>query len=211
VSLRTRLALVFVAATLIPLGATVWLTTLLLNQSLRLSPVDQISELSRSLETTGKEYFQQACSQLKADALAGRAAPVVAPNANELLSSEDSERCAVMGDAGDRLLFLARTPHGVSVWERPLDIRMQDLRRQYTEARRTVNALGILRRGSFPAWILLAAGIWLIALTLVWLVATRFSRPIVKLTQRDRIDSGPSTAKAARVAGASVVNRGPSR
>ena len=35
--------------------------------------------------------------------------------------------------------------------------------------------------------------------------------PIVKLTQRDRIDSGPSTAKAARVAGASVVNRGPSR
>ena len=32
VSLRTRLALVFIAATLIPLGATVWLTTLLLDQ-----------------------------------------------------------------------------------------------------------------------------------------------------------------------------------
>ena len=37
-SLRTRLALVFIAATLIPLGATVWLTTLLLDSSLRLSP-----------------------------------------------------------------------------------------------------------------------------------------------------------------------------
>ena len=36
----------------------------------------------------------------------------------------------------------------------------------------------------FRAWALLAATIWLVALGLVWLVATRFSRPIVKdLTQ----------------------------
>jgi len=39
----------------------------------------------------------------------------------------------------------------------------------------------------------------------------RAAAPIVNLTQRDRIDSGPSTAKAARVAGASVVNRRTSR
>ena len=71
-SLRGRLSLVFVAATLIPLGATVWLTAQLLNQSLRLSPVNQLSDLSRSLEKTGKEYYQQAKDQLKADALAGR-------------------------------------------------------------------------------------------------------------------------------------------
>ena len=80
-SLRTRLALVFIAATLIPLGATVWLTTLLLNQSLRLSPVNQLSDLSRSLEKTGKEYYQQARAQLKADALAGRLAPISVPHA----------------------------------------------------------------------------------------------------------------------------------
>ena len=47
-SLRTRLALVFIAATLVPLGATVWVTTVLLDYSLRLSPVDQLSRLSRS-------------------------------------------------------------------------------------------------------------------------------------------------------------------
>src|SRR6267154_1912643 len=94
VSLRTRLALVFVAATLIPLGATVWLTTLLLNQSLRLSPIDQISELSRSLEKTGKEYFQQACDQVRADALSGRLAPTPIADAKDLLSAEDNERCA---------------------------------------------------------------------------------------------------------------------
>ena len=182
-SLRTRLALVFIAATLIPLGATVWLTTLLLNQSLRLSPVDQLSDLSHSLEKTGKEYYQQAKDQLKADALAGRLAPVNVPDADNLLSSEDSEGFALAGDGGNQLLFLVRTQQGVTVWERPLDIRMQDLQRQYGEARRTVDSLGILRRGSFPAWALLAASIWLVALALVWLVATRFSRPIVNLTQ----------------------------
>lgn len=182
-SLRTRLALVFIAATLIPLGATVWLTTLLLNQSLRVSPVNQLSDLSLSLEKAGKEYYQQAREQLKADALADRIAPISLPNAAELLSSEDKEGFALDGDGGSRLLYLQRTPAGVTVWERPLNIRMRDLSRQYGEARRTVNALGILRRGSFPAWALLAASIWLVALTLVWLVATRFSRPIVKLTE----------------------------
>ena len=182
-SLRTRLALFFIAATLIPLGATVWLTTLLLNQSLRLSPVNQLSDLSRSLEKAGREYYQQARAQLKADALAGRLAPVSVPHAADLLSSEDSEGFALTGEGGNQLLYLVRTQQGVTAWSRPLDIRMQDLQRQYGEARRTVNALGILRRGSFPAWALLGASIWLVALTLVWLVATRFSRPIVKLTE----------------------------
>jgi two-component system, NtrC family, nitrogen regulation sensor histidine kinase NtrY len=183
VSLRTRLALVFVAATLIPLGATVWLTTLLLDQSLRRSPVEQISELSRSLEKTGQKYYQQACEQLKEDALAGRVPPVSVPDAHTMLADDDSERCALTGNAGDQLLFLARNADGVTAWQRPLDVSMRDLSRQYKEARQTVKALDILRRGSFPTWILLAAGIWLVALVLVWLVATRFSRPIVKLTQ----------------------------
>jgi two-component system nitrogen regulation sensor histidine kinase NtrY len=183
VSLRTRLALFFIAATLVPLGATVWLTTLLLNQSLRLSPVNQLSDLSRSLEKTGKEYYQQAKDQLKADALAGRVAPVGLPNAKDLLSSEDSEGFALTGEGENQLLYLVRTPAGVTAWERPLAIRMQDLSRQLRDSRRTVDGLGILRRGSFPAWGLLAASIWLVALALVWLVATRFSRPIVNLTQ----------------------------
>jgi nitrogen fixation/metabolism regulation signal transduction histidine kinase len=188
VSLRTRLALFFIAATLIPLGATVWLTTLLLNQSLRLSPVNQLSDLSRSLEKTGKEYYQQAKDQLKADALAGRVPPIDLPNADlpnakDLLSSEDSEGFVLAGDGENRLLYLVRTPTGVTAWERPLGIRMQDLSSQLRDSRRTVDALGILRRGSFPAWGLLAASIWLVALALVWLVATRFSRPIVNLTQ----------------------------
>jgi nitrogen fixation/metabolism regulation signal transduction histidine kinase len=184
VSLRTRLALVFIAATLLPLAATVWLTTLLLDRSLRLSPVDQLSELSLSLQKTGQEYYQQSCEQLKADALAGRITPVLPPEAaKEFLSSDDTERFSLTGDGGSKLIYLRKTPTGVEAWERPLDIRMRDLSRQYSEARGTVSALGGLRRGFFLTWDVLAAGIWLIALVLVWLVATRVSRPIVKLTE----------------------------
>src|SRR5206468_528304 len=97
----------------------------------RLSPADQISELSRSLQITGKTYFQLACEQLKADALAGHVAPVRVPDAGDFFSSEDSERCVVTGATGDQVLFLVRNPQGVTGWQRPLDIRMQDLSRQY--------------------------------------------------------------------------------
>src|SRR6202012_666052 len=145
VSLRTRLALVFIAATLIPLGATVWVTTALLDRSLRLSPVDQLSGLSRSLETTGREYYQQACEQLKADALAGRAIPAPAPSAiADFKASDDQQRFVLTGDAGSVLLYLVKTPKGVSAWQRPLGVRMQYLSQQYSNARRTVSGLAEL-------------------------------------------------------------------
>ncbi len=185
-SLRTRLALVFIAATLVPLGATVWVTTILLDYSLRQSPVDQLSRLSRSLEKTGRQYYQQACEQLKADALAGRIAPVPLPDAvNDFAAGADSERFSLTGDGGNQLLYLVRTPAGIRAFQRSLDIRMTDLSREYSDARSTVetHAFGDLRRGVFIAWGLAAGTIWLVALTLVWLAATRFSRPIVRLTE----------------------------
>lgn len=183
-SLRTRLALVFIAATLVPLGATVWLTTLLLDRSLRLSPVDQLSEISLSLQKTGHEYYEQAKRQLKADALAGKLDPVAAPDVpKDFLSSDDRERFLLTGEGGETLLYLLKTPKGIKAWQRPLGIRMQDVSRQYSVARQTVGDLGGLRRGFFLTWDLLAAAIWLVALALVWLVATRVSGPIVSLTE----------------------------
>ena len=116
-SLRTRLALVFIAATLIPLGATIWVTTALLDRSLRLSPVNQLSDLSRSLETTGQEYYRQACVQLKADALAGRIAPdttnkVASDVIGDFHQSDEAERFMLGGDRGDWLLYLAKNSAG---------------------------------------------------------------------------------------------------
>ncbi len=184
-SLRTRLALVFAAATLGPLGATLWLTSVLLDQSLR--PVDQVAKLSRSLQKTGHEYYRQACDQLKADAVSGRAVPRkyagagMPPMVQEFAESDEAERWKWTGDGGSQLMYLARTPEGVSVWERPLAIRMGDLSDEYSQAR--LIASRDLHRGFFAAWALLATLIWTIALGLVWLVSTRFSRPIVNLTE----------------------------
>jgi nitrogen fixation/metabolism regulation signal transduction histidine kinase len=185
VSLRTRLALVFVAATLVPLGATLWLTSLLLNESLR--PADQLSDLSRSLEKTGIAYYRLACDQLRGDALAGRTAAqkfsgsgAMPPVVQEFWESDENERFARAGQGDSELLYLVRSPEGVSVWTRPLEIRMGDLSAQYSKARHTVSE--DLRHGFFALWGLIAAVIWAVALALVWLVATRFSRPIVNLT-----------------------------
>ena len=184
-SLRTRLALVFVVATLVPLGATLWLTEVLLDASLR--PAEQLSSLSHALENTGREYYRLAREKLKSDALAGHiAAQKFAPSAlpavaQEFWESGEPERFKRAGDGDSQLLYLVRTPQGVSIWTSPLAIRMQDLSDQYRNARTTVP--GDLRRGLFGAFELLAAVIWLVALGLVWLGATRFSRPIVTLTE----------------------------
>ena len=184
-SLRTRLALVFVVATLVPLGATLWLTEVLLDASLR--PADQLSSLSHALENTGREYYRLAREKLKSDALAGHIAaqkftpPSLPPVAQEFWESGAPEDFKRAGDGDSQLLYLVRTPQGVSIWTSPLAIRMQDLFDQYRNARTTIP--GDLRRGLFGAFELLAAVIWLVALGLVWLGATRFSRPIVSLTE----------------------------
>jgi nitrogen fixation/metabolism regulation signal transduction histidine kinase len=188
-SLRTRLALVFIAATLIPLGATVWVTTILLDRSLRLSPVEQLSTLSQALKDTGREYYQQACEHLKTEALTGRATsaekdPAAQDALKDFASSSDAERFVLAGDAGNLLIYFVHTADGVKAWQQTLDIHMSDLGRQYSDARRfvTLSSSGSLRRGFLLTWGLLAAAIWIVALTLVWVVATRFSRPIVNLT-----------------------------
>ncbi|HKD10264.1 MAG TPA: ATP-binding protein [Bryobacteraceae bacterium] len=183
-SLRTRLALVFVAATLLPLGATLWLTSVLIDASLR--PADQLSTLSHSLENTGREYYRLACERLKSDAIGGHlharqyAPAALPPQIEEFWESGESERFARTGDGGSQLLYLRRTPAGVSEWTMPLAMRMQDLSDQYRNARTAVS--GDLRHGVFAAFGVLAGVIWLSALGLVWFVATRFSRPIVNLT-----------------------------
>jgi nitrogen fixation/metabolism regulation signal transduction histidine kinase len=192
VTLRTRLALVFIAATLVPLGPTIWLTTNLFEQSL--APVDQLNSVSRALEKTGRQYFQQASDRLKEDAQAGRISPRVFTSqttdtndaglldaVREFRDSNEYERFTHTGDGGSELLYMVRGPATVSVWERPLGIRMDDLSREYRDARGFV-ALD-LRRGYFLTWGLLVTLIWLVALGLVWVVATRFSRPIVNLTE----------------------------
>lgn len=189
-TLRTRLALVFIAATLVPLGLTVWVTTLLLDSSLKLSPVDQLASISRSLEKTGREYYRQACDQLKADAAAGKlpGTTYVAPGVPEYVAAfwngEEKEAFTTTGELGDTLVYMTRGANGVVVRSTLLRIKMGELSREYRTARQTVatNALGNLRRGFFATWGLLATAIWIFSLAVVWILADRFSKPIGQLT-----------------------------
>ena len=74
-TLRNRLIAAFLASTLLPLGATVWITTSLLDRSLRYATTRELDQLSRTLELTAKQFYQRERDALKQDALAGRRRP----------------------------------------------------------------------------------------------------------------------------------------
>ena len=54
--LRNRLVLVFLAATLAPVAATIWMTTSLLEQSLDYSSTAELDTISKELQRTGREW-----------------------------------------------------------------------------------------------------------------------------------------------------------
>ena len=70
--LRNRLVLAFVITTAIPLTATLWITLSLVERSLSLDTAREVDELSRTLERTAREFYQQSRELLRADVSAGR-------------------------------------------------------------------------------------------------------------------------------------------
>ncbi len=74
--LRNRLILAFLAATVIPLAATLWISTSLVERSLSYTTTKELDDISKSLEQTAREFYQQARLALKADAGAGRLSPL---------------------------------------------------------------------------------------------------------------------------------------
>ena len=192
--LRNRLILIFLAATLTPLAATVWLTTSLLEQSLSFSAIGQLGGLSNALEQTGLEFYQGQRKELKRRAEAKEMEPhryLAGDRANwpdrvrEFAASDDGERFVTAGQEGDRLDYLVR--HGGDIWSYSAslgDIRMEQLTSQIRDARALVRDFGErdLRRGFRLTYILLAASFWLISLSLLIYLAHRISQPIQQLT-----------------------------
>ncbi len=191
--LRNRLILVFVAATLVPLAATLWITTRLLDWSLNFTATGQLETLSRSLERTGHQFYRRERDDLKQRALSGALAPQKYlardreswPAAVKAFAeSPDPETFLFAGNQGDRLDYLVR--HGDDVWaySTELGVPMQQLTEQIGDARRLAAAVHDrdLRRGLNLAYILLAACFWVVSLTLLVYLAHRISRPIHRLT-----------------------------
>jgi two-component system nitrogen regulation sensor histidine kinase NtrY len=188
--LRSKLILVFLVATLAPLGVTLWVTTSLLESSLGFAGRSQaqLDELSRSLEQTGREFYQRARAELKSDAEAGRIVPRRLdrkdPAVREFWDSGEHDRFELTGAEGDHLNYLLR--HGGEVWSYSTDLEagMRRSSQQIAAARKSVEDWKTwdFRRGFVATFGLLAVGIWLASFATLVFFASRISHPIQQLT-----------------------------
>ena len=198
-TLRGRLIVAFLASTLLPLAATVWITTSLLDRSLGYATTGELDRLSRTLEATAKQFYQRERDALKQEALAGRQQPttyVVADAARwpehvrSFHESGETERFVVSGANGDRIDYLRRVDGqdgraAVQVFHRDLGgVSMEQLSTQVRETRRLVDTIESrdLRRGFTLTLLVLLGAAWVISLLPLLLIAHRVSRPIEQLT-----------------------------
>ena len=192
--LRNRLIVAFWAATVIPLTATLWIATSLFDRSLAFTTTKELDELSKALEQTAREFYQQARDTLRTDASAGRVQPVrylAGQNENwpapvkEFRDSLGPERFALAGTSGDRLDYLVRHGDDIWVYSRELGkVRMQGITEQYRRAREIVadTRERDLRRGFTIPLIILVVAVWVVALISLIYLAHRISLPIQQLT-----------------------------
>jgi nitrogen fixation/metabolism regulation signal transduction histidine kinase len=193
-SLRNRLIAAFVLATALPLAATIWITTTLIDRSLGYATTGELDHLSRTLEITVRQFYQRERETLKQDAMAGRAAATTFnasargewPEAiGAFWESGDGERFGLSGSGGDHVDYLRRTDGGVERFSRDLGgIRMEELSEEFRRTRELVGSANTrdLRRGFTLTLLLLLGTAWLVSLAPLIFLARRVSRPIQQLT-----------------------------
>src|SRR5262249_1806882 len=191
---RNRLIIAFLAATVIPLAATIWITTSLLDRSLAYTTTNELDELSKLLEQTAREFYQQTRQALKTDASSGRMTPLVYlakdveswPNAvREFSESGEAERLALSGPGSDHLDYMLRRGNDVWLYSRELgNVRMQELTDQFRHSRELVTFAQTrdLRRGLMMPLVILIVAVWVFALVSLIYLAHRISAPIQQLT-----------------------------
>jgi nitrogen fixation/metabolism regulation signal transduction histidine kinase len=191
--LRNRLIVIFVAATLAPLAATLWVTTRLLDWSLKFPTTGQLETLSRTLEHTGHQFYRRERDDLALRARSGALAPqkyaardraAWPPDVKSFAESPEPETFLYAGNQGDRLDYLVRHGDDIWVYSADLGVPMQQLHDQIRDARQLAAAVHDrdLRRGVNLAYILLAASFWVVSLAALVYLAHRISRPIHQLT-----------------------------
>jgi two-component system, NtrC family, nitrogen regulation sensor histidine kinase NtrY len=192
--LRTRLVLIFLAATLAPLALTVWVTTTLLEESVDTAATVRLDTVSKLLNRTAREFYDRARADLERRVQAGEIAPRRYTAADRASWPEavrtfagglEGNRFVRTGQNGNRLDYLVRHGNEIRVYSAGLgDVSMDQLTREIRDARALVEAANArdLRRGVKLTYVVLAAGIWLVSLALLVYLAHRISRPIRELT-----------------------------
>ena len=193
-SLRNRLIAAFLIATILPLAATIAITTSLLESSLGYATTEELDRISRTLEDTVRQFYQREREALRQDAAMGRLAPTMYATADAAAwpdeirafwDSAEPERFGVSGPEGDRLEYLRRASGGVDVYARDLaGIHLQELSTKLRSAREVVGSIETrdLRRGFTLTLLLLVAIVWVISLAPLLFMAHRISKPIRQLT-----------------------------
>jgi nitrogen fixation/metabolism regulation signal transduction histidine kinase len=194
--LRTRLIAAFVLATLLPLGLTLWTTLRLVDLSHRLAPLNELNEVTGSLERTGRELYQEARESLRRDIANGSIKPTVANG--DVLKPDEEEAFALTGERSDELHYYVRRNAEVLDYARPMRVPMKDLTDQIAAARRAleVPVTHDVQAGFSRVLIMIAASLWLTALAAMIFLAARISRPIRQLTKGlSRVAAGDLTAR----------------
>jgi len=198
--LRTRLIAVFLAATLVPLCLTVWITLSLLQRSLTLAPLAELDSVSIALENTGRELYQQARESLVRDVAEHRIEPrkLKPADAPTFWETGATEQFEVAGNRGDRLDYFVR--HGEEVWvySRPIGAALEDLKREYAGARRALedSRARNLRRGFSWTLLMLTGALWVAAIAILVYLANRITKPVRQLTEGlGRVASGDLGAR----------------
>ena len=193
-TLRTRLLAAFVVATLLPLAATIWISSSLLDRSLAYATTTDLDRLSRTLEGAARLFYQREREALRQDTVAGRASSQrfeLGSLANwpepvrSFWESREAERFVLSGAGGDHLDLLTRDPHGVAIYRRDLGgIRMEELSAEFRRTRELIAIVAArdLSRGFTLTLLLLIAGVWVVSLAPLVFLASRISRPIEQLT-----------------------------
>src|SRR5262245_18744785 len=88
-TLRNRLILAFIIPTFMPLGATIWITTSLIERSLGYATTEELDRLSRTLEATGRQFYQRERDSIRRDALDARFKPSSYAGADRTACPED--------------------------------------------------------------------------------------------------------------------------
>ena len=192
--LRNRLILIFLAATLAPLAATIWITTSLLEESIDTSSTSKLDTLSKSLKGTARELYERASDDVKHKAQAGEIEPHKyrpriarrGPTRSRCSRAAwKAERFVRAGQEGNRLDYLVR--HGNEIWVYSAslgDVAMDRLTREIREARARWKkpTRAICAAASSAPTSCWRPAIWLVSLALLVYLAHRISRPIQQLT-----------------------------
>lgn len=199
-SIRNRLVVIFVLATIAPLAATWWIATALLEHSATLANTDQLDTLSKTLERTGRALYQQVRDSLEAGVAAGRIGPLGVyelPGADwpedvrAFWESGEAERFSVVERSQNRdggaqlMLYYVRRAGGVAVYAKPFPaVSLARLRGEYRSAREAVAEARAhdIGAGLVRTFAVLVGVVWALSLALLVFLAHRVSRPIQQLT-----------------------------